>query len=313
MLRTLLPSAFAIAMLGAIETLLSAVVADGLAGTRHDPDSELLALGIGNMVVPFFGGIPATGAIARTATNIRYGGRSPIASMVHALAILGAVLAFAPLLGYLPMAALAALLLLVAWNMADVEHFVHTLKAAPKSDVAVLLTCYGLTVSFDMVVGVSAGVVLASFMFMRRMAEVTEGHLSTASSTGGRLGLPGPLPPGVVVYDINGPLFFGAAQKAMGTLGIIGDKTRAVILRLENVPTMDATGLVALESAIEQLEKHGCRAILSGALPQPLALIKKGNLYLHERLTICATIEQALAASAGPPGTDLTLKPIAVN
>jgi SulP family sulfate permease len=146
-------------------------------------------------------------------------------------------------------------------------------------------------------------------MFMRRMAEVTEGHLSI----GEQLGLPGPLPPGVVVYDINGPLFFGAAQKAMGTLGIIGDKTRAVILRLENVPTMDATGLVALESAIEQLEKHGCRAILSGALPQPLALIKKGNLYLHERLTICATIEQALAASAGPPGTDLTLKPIAVN
>jgi sulfate permease, SulP family len=309
MLRTLLPSAFAIAMLGAIETLLSAVVADGLAGTRHDPDSELLALGIGNIVVPFFGGIPATGAIARTATNIRYGGRSPIASMVHALAILLAVLTFAPLLGYLPMTALAALLLLVAWNMSDVEHFVHTVRVAPKSDVAVLLTCFGLTVSFDMVVGVSAGIVLASLMFMRRMAEVTEGRLSTADHHD----LPGPLPAGVVVYDINGPLFFGAAQKAMGTLGIIGEQTRLVILRMEGVPAMDATGLVALESALDTLQKHGCRAILCGVRGQPLEVLKKARVNERKQLTICSTIEQALALSVDLPGPELAMKPLAAT
>jgi sulfate permease, SulP family len=307
MLRALLPGAFAIAILGAIETLLSAVVADGLAGTRHDPDAELLALGIGNVIVPFFGGIPATGAIARTATNIRYGGRSPVASMVHAAAILAAVLACAPLLGYLPMAALAALLLLVAWNMSDAGHFVHILRVAPKSDVAVLLTCYGLTVSFDMVVGVSAGIVLASLMFMRRMAEVTEGHLRT----GEQQGLPGPLPAGVVVYDINGPLFFGAAQRAMGTLGIVGEATRVVILRLENVPAMDATGMVALGSALEQLAKRGCRTILCGARKQPLEVIKRAHLAEHA--TLCDTIEQALAASAAPPAPTLAMKPMAAT
>jgi SulP family sulfate permease len=142
-----------------------------------------------------------------------------------------------------------------------------------------------------MVVGVSAGIVLASLMFMRRMAEVTEGHLST----GEQQGLPGPLPVGVVVYDINGPLFFGAAQRAMGTLGIVGDATRVVILRLENVPAMDATGLVALESALEQLTRRGCRTILCGARKQPLEVIEKAHL--AERATLCDSIAQALAVS----------------
>src|SRR6185436_1526671 len=160
-IRLLTPGALAVAMLGAIESLLSAVVADGMARTKHDPDAELISLGIGNLVTPFFGGIPATGAIARTATNIRSGARSPIASMVHACTILAAVIAFAPLIGYLPMAGLAALLLLVAWNMSELKHFGHILRVAPRSDALVLVTCFVLTVVFDMVVAVSVGVVLA--------------------------------------------------------------------------------------------------------------------------------------------------------
>jgi SulP family sulfate permease len=167
-LRELLPGAFSIAMLGAIESLLSAVVADGMARTRHDPDSELLALGVGNVIAPFFGGIPATGALARTATNVRSGARSPIAAMTHSVVVLVAVIALAPVVGYLPMAALAAVLLLVAWNMSEVKHFLHIVRVAPKSDVTVLLTCFGLTVLFDMVIAVSVGIVLAALLFMRR-------------------------------------------------------------------------------------------------------------------------------------------------
>lgn len=297
-LRALLPSAFAVAILGAIESLLSAVVADGLARTRHDPDAELLALGAGNLIAPFFGGIPATGAIARTATNIKSGARSPIAAIVHAATVLLAVLALAPLLGYLPMSALAALLVLVAWNMSDAKHFVHTLRVAPKSDVVVLLTCFTLTVCFDMVVGVSVGMVLASFLFMRRMAEVTQAKLARSDS-GQHPGLPGPLPPGVALYDISGPLFFGAAQRAMSALTTIaGGKDRAVILSMDGVNTMDATGLVALESALEQLGRHKVLAILSGAQAQPLALLKKAHVDQRPGVLLCETDREALAVAA---------------
>ena len=164
LLRELLPAAFAIAMLGAIESLLSAVIADGMTGKRHDPDAELVGLGIGNIVAPFFGGIAATGALARTATNIRAGARSPIAAVIHAGVVLASMVLLAPLLAYLPMASLAALLLLVAWNMSELRHFVHILRVAPRSDVFVLLTCFVLTVLFDMVVAVSVGVVLAALL-----------------------------------------------------------------------------------------------------------------------------------------------------
>jgi SulP family sulfate permease len=300
MLRLLLPGAFAVAILGSIESLLSAVVADGIAGTRHDPDAELIALGIGNIVVPFFGGIPATGAIARTMTNIRYGGRSPVASMVHALIVLAAVLLLAPLLGYLPMSALAGLLLIVAWNMADVKHFAHIVRVSPKADVAVLLTCYGLTVSFDMVVGVSAGIVLASLLFMRRMATITEGHVHEGEPHD----VAGRLPDGVVVYDINGPLFFGAAERAMATLGAIAERTQFVIFRLGSVPTIDATGLVALESALESLRKRGCRAILTGLREQPLEIVRKAQLQTREDVMLCNDLTDALAIIGDqlPPG-----------
>jgi SulP family sulfate permease len=279
-LRELLSGAFAVAMLGGIESLLSAVIADGMAGTRHDPDSELLALGFANVVTPFFGGIPATGAIARTATNIRSGARSPVAAMVHALTVLAAVIALAPLIGYLPMAGLAALLLLVAWNMSEVKHFGHVLRVAPRSDALVLVTCFVLTVVFDMVVAVSVGVVLAALLFMRRMAEITHARLTSEGGDGegaGKGTVPPELKEHVAVYDIAGPLFFGAAQKAMGRLGA-GRSLKVVILRLDHVPIMDATGLVALESAISALSKRGCLTILTGLQKQPAGLIGRAGL-----------------------------------
>ncbi len=305
-LRALLSGAFAVAMLGGIESLLSAVIADGMAGTRHDPDAELLALGIGNVVTPFFGGIPATGAIARTATNIRSGARSPIAAIVHAATVLLAVLVLAPLIGYLPMAALAALLLLVAWNMSEVKHFVHIVRVAPRSDVAVLLICFGLTVVFDMVVAVAVGVVLAALLFMRRMADITQTRLTSYDGGGAAVGdvgasgvhrLPDGLRGKVAIYDIAGPLFFGAAQRAMSSLGAIAGRVAVVIIRLEHVPVMDATGLVALESALIQLSKSGCVAILVGLQAQPQALLEKALQHLPWRLLIKPDLASALAAA----------------
>jgi sulfate permease, SulP family len=286
-IRELLSGAFAVAMLGGIESLLSAVIADGMAGTRHDPDAELLALGVGNVATAFFGGIPATGAIARTATNIRSGARSPVASMVHAFTVLVAVVAIAPLIGHLPMAGLAALLLLVAWNMSELKHFGHILRVAPRSDALVLVTCFVLTVVFDMVVAVSVGVVLAALLFMRRMAEITQARLTGSGGGEGEQGgkaaaavgmIPPELEKKVAIYDIAGPLFFGAAQKAMGSLGVIGGRIKVLIIRLDHVPVMDATGLVALESAISTLSKHGCTTVLTGLQPQPRALIERAGL-----------------------------------
>ncbi len=268
-LRALLPAAFAIAMLGAIESLLSAVISDGMAHTRHDPDAELLALGVGNVLVPFFGGIPATGAIARTATNIRAGGRTPFAAMLHALTVLLSMLILAPAIGYLPMASLAALLLVVAWNMSDVPHFFRIVRIAPASDVAVLLVCYGLTITFDMVVAVSVGVLLAAVLFMRRMANMTAVQVLVPPP----VDAPGALPEGFFVYDFDGPLLFGAAQKAMSQLDIVSDRARVIILRLDHVPFIDATGLVALESALVRVHERGRFAIVSGLPAAARALV----------------------------------------
>jgi len=293
-IRSVFSSAFAIAMLGAIESLLSAVVADGMARTKHDPDAELLSLGIGNLLVPFFGGIPATGAIARTATNIKNGARSPIAAMTHAATVLVAVVALAPLLGYLPMTSLAALLLLVAWNMSEIKHCLHTLRVAPKSDVAVLLTCYGLTVGFDMVVGVTVGIVLAAFLFMRRMADVTEARLVGDAHPD----IPGSIPPGVVVYEISGPLFFGAAQKAMAALEITSAETRAVIFLMDEVHAMDATGLVELESALASLHRHKCLGVLTGVRAQPMSVLRKARFTERDGIAFCETPIEALAVAA---------------
>jgi SulP family sulfate permease len=293
LLRELVGPAFAIAMLGAIESLLSAVVADGMTGTKHDPDAELFAQGIGNMAAPFFGGIAATGAIARTATNIRYGARSPIAAVVHSLFVLVAVLAAAPLLGYLPMASMAALLLVVAWNMSEARHVAHLIRVAPGSDVFVLLTCFGLTVIFDMVISVSAGVVLAALLLMRRMAEISTVKLV---GTGGRT-LNEKLPADAIHYEIVGPLFFGAAHKAMSALRTVeGGGIRSIILDLSAVPTMDATALVNLESAVERLRKSGVFVIVAGAQTQPLhVMAKAGWKDRKEWMAIRRSIDDAIA------------------
>jgi len=309
-LRALVPGAFAIAMLGAIESLLSAVVADGMARTKHDPDAELVALGVGNIVTPFFGGIPATGAIARTATNIRAGARSPVAAMAHALVVLAAMLALAPLIGYLPMASLAALLILVAWNMSEAKHFLRIVRVAPTSDVLVLLTCFALTVLFDMVVAVSVGVGLGALLFVRRMVEVSDARLTE----GEHPDLPRPLPEGVFVYDILGPLFFGAAEKATAALGVVEGRARALILRMEQVPAMDATGLVALESALASLARHRTLAVITGLRPQPRRVLENagiverpGRLLIREDIDAAIEEAEAFARRAGssrpPQGT----------
>ncbi len=267
LVRELVPSAFAIAMLGAIESLLSAVIADGMTGTKHDPNSELVGLGIGNLVAPLFGGIAATGALARTATNIRSGARSPIACATHSVVVLLAILVLAPLVAFVPMASLAALLLLVAWNMSEVPHFVGLIKIAPRSDVFVLLTCFFLTVFFDMVVAVSVGFVLAAVLFMRRMAEITESRLSVDNTEEHRRI---DMPPGVSFYEVNGPLFFGAAQSAMAALhSSQSDAFHALILHLGKVPVIDATGFAALENAVEVLVRQKKTVILAGPLPRP--------------------------------------------
>ncbi|MBK9000905.1 MAG: C4-dicarboxylic acid transporter DauA [Myxococcales bacterium] len=290
LLRELSGPAFAIAMLGAIESLLSAVVADGMTGTRHDPDVELVAQGIGNIVVPFFGGFAATGAIARTATNIRYGARSPIAGLVHSLFVLAAVVALAPLLGHLPMASLAALLLVIAWNMSELRHVVHMARIAPKSDVAVLASCFVLTVAFDMVVSVTVGVMLAAVLFMRRMAEVSNAQLVGAG--GQYAGLE--MPAGVTLYRIEGPLFFGAAQKAMHTFSEIGKETKVVVFDVSQVPAMDATGIVNLESALERLKGRNTLAILVGAQAQPRTLIERAELTGTTGVVLCERLADAL-------------------
>jgi SulP family sulfate permease len=274
LVRELVPSAFAIAILGAIESLLSAVVADGMTGKKHDPDAELVGQGLGNLVAPFFGGIAATGALARTATNIRAGARSPVAAAVHALFVLLAVVALAPLLGYLPMAALAALLLQVAWRMAEVRQVAHMLRVSPRADILVLLSCLALTVLFDMVVSVTVGIVLASLMFMQRMASVSRAQLVNLSE----LDLERPLPDSVVLYEIAGPLFFGAANKAMTALRLLDKRgVKVVVLDLRSVPMLDATGLVALDTTVRKLRDGGVVVVLAGVQLQPLRALAKAH------------------------------------
>jgi len=291
LVRDLLGPAFAIAMLGAIESLLSAVVADGMTGETHDPDAELFAQGVGNVVAPFFGGIAATGAIARTATNVRSGARSPVAAIVHALVVLAAVLALAPALGYLPMSSLAALLLLVAWNMGEARHVWLALRTSPRSDSLVLLTCFGLTVVFDMVIAVGAGLVLASLLFMRRMIEVSavklvqESHPVTSE----------PLPAWLLYYEIAGPLFFGAAHRATSALHRSRAGTRVVVLDLAAVPVIDATGLVNLRSALARLHRDGLAVVLAGVQSPVARVLERAGLREEPgRLLLAATPREAL-------------------
>jgi SulP family sulfate permease len=310
LLRDLVPVAFAIAMLGAIESLLSAVVADGMTGDRHEPNAELIAQGAGNLIAPFFGGFAATGAIARTATNIRSGARSPVAAIIHALFVLAAVWLLAPALGYVPMAALAALLLLVAWNMSDAPHFFQLLRTAPRSDVVVLLVCFGLTVVFDMVVAVTTGVLLSAVLFMKNMSEV--GGVRPFGEGEAHPDLDAPLPRGIVLYEIAGPLFFGAAQKAVNALRKAESRAvRVVILDLEHVPAIDATGIMHLQTLVRRLNQARIKVILVRVPSQPLrAFARAGWKNRRGELRIFRTFERGvrvarrtLEADSPPPPT----------
>ena len=314
--RALLPSAFAIAMLGAIESLLAAVVGDTMAGTKHEPNSELIAVGIGNILCPFFGGIPATGALARSATNINAGARSPVSAVVHSLFVLTCTIALAPLVSYLPMAAMGALLLIVARNMSEARHFAHLVRVAPRSDTIVLLTCFGLTVVFDMVIAVSVGVVLAALLFMRRMAELTNTRMDTSAF--GHF----ELPPGVRIIEIAGPLFFGATQKAVSLLDqTVHERGGTVILELSRVPVMDATGLVALETVLDKLRRNGQKVVLSGVNPQPAELLARAKMTRKPgQLAFAPDLDTALSmailhasrtATTAPPFTSARGEPAA--
>lgn len=274
LLNALIGPALAIAMLGAIESLLCAVVADGMGGSRHEPNGELIGQGIGNLLVPFFGGIPATAAIARTAANIRAGACSPLSALIHALTVLLAVVVLGRWLAYIPMAALAALLIMVAWNMSEARHFVRVVRQAPGGDVAVLLTCFSLTVLVDMVVAVAVGLGLAGVLFIRRVIQLTESTLLEPDQHEFARDLPAT----VAVYHIDGPLFFGAAQKAIRVLGSVQRQVRVVILDLGNVPLMDMTAIVNLESIAEGQARRGRVLILSRVAPRMVQKLARAGM-----------------------------------
>jgi SulP family sulfate permease len=268
------------------------VVADGMTGGKHDPDAELIAQGAGNVLAPFFGGVAATGALARTATNVRAGARSPLAAVFHSAVVLLAMLALSPALGHLPMASMAALLLVVAWNMGDRHAFAEMLRTAPRSDIVVLLLCFGLTIVFDMVVSVTVGIVLASLLFMRRMADV--GGVTLVGPA--HAALEPPLPRGVLLYDVAGPLFFGAAQKAVGAILAVEQRgVKVVVLDLRDVPAIDATGLVGLQTVISRLNAGGIKVVLAGVQPQPLHAFARASWRNRKgRLRIYRSFEQAI-------------------
>ncbi|QKE64228.1 C4-dicarboxylic acid transporter DauA [Aquipseudomonas campi] len=292
LIRQLLAPAFAIAMLGAIESLLCAVVADGMTGSKHDPNAELIGQGLGNLVAPLFGGITATAAIARSAANVRAGAFSPLAAIIHAGVVLLAMLFLAPLFSYLPMSALAALLLVVAWNMSEPGHVLHTLRIAPRSDVLVLLTCLLLTVLFDMVLAVGVGLLLATGIFIKRMSELTD----TTALPRSQLQLLGELPEQVLAYSIRGPLFFGAAEKALSVLRRFNPEVRVVIVEMSAVPLLDMTGLAALENVLHDYRKHGIGLVLAGVSPRLRLKLRRAGVHLENgRLAYTRTLPQARA------------------
>lgn len=276
----LIGPAFTIAMLGAIESLLSAVVADGMAGTRHDSNQELIGQGIANLAAPLFGGFAATGAIARTATNIRNGGTSPLAGIIHALTLLLIILLLAPLAVHIPLAALSAILFVVAWNMSKLPHFLRMLKRAPRPDVGILITTFLLTVFVDLVVAVNIGVILATLHFLHRMSTSVEVKQHSTEEISQELGQSGmtTLPPGVLVYSIDGPFFFGAVENFERALIGTHSSPQILIIRLRWVPYMDITGLQTLEEVIHDLQRRQIRVMLTGANPRVLAKLEKAGV-----------------------------------
>ena len=318
LLASLAGPAFTIAMLAAIESLLSAVVADGMIGGRHRSNMELVAQGVANVVSPIFGGMPATGAIARTATNVKNGGRTPVAGMVHAVTLLLITLFFGRWAAYIPLATLAAILVVVAFHMSEWRTFASEFRA-PKSDVAVLLATFLLTVLVDLTVAIEVGMVLAAFLFMRRMAEVTNIQVLTHEfedpaddfETDPNAVRRRTVPEGVQVYEITGPFFFGAAEMFKDRVGRIAGKPKVLILRLRHVPAIDSTGLHALRDVVRRSRQEGTLVILSDVHAQPVVALERSGMYdeLGEE-NIHGNIDDALNRARSHLGLPQTDKPV---
>ena len=278
---SLIGPAFTIAMLGAIESLLSAVVADGMAGTKHDSNQELVGQGIANMMTPLFGGFAATGAIARTATNIRNGATSPLAGVMHAVTLIAVLLILAPLASSIPLAALAAILFVVAWNMSELHRFGRVLLRAPYADRAILVVTFLLTVFVDLVVAVNVGVILAILHFLRRMSAAVELRQLDDVSVKSELASQGlaSLPAGTLLYELNGPMFFGAVDNFERVLRETATDPKVLIMRLQRVPFIDVTGLQCLEDAILALQKRGITVLLCEANERVLLKLRKAGVF----------------------------------
>lgn len=278
-ISAVIPDAFTIAILAAIESLLSCVVADSMVNSRHNSNAELVGQGIGNIASVLFGGIPATGAIARTAANAKNGGRTPVAGMVHAIVLLLVLLFLMPYAGLIPMPTIAAILFMVAYNMSEWKKFVSIVKTAPKSDILILVVTFVLTVIFDLVVAIAVGMVLTAMLFIKRMSDETSvngwKYIDPDTDEDGiELKV---VPKDVRVYEISGPLFFGAADKIPEI--ILKDYTRCLILRMRAVPSLDSTALNALELLYKKCQKQNVRLILSHVNEQPLQVMRKSGFY----------------------------------
>ena len=295
-IAAVLPSAFTIAILAAIESLLSCVVADSMVHSRHNSNAELVGQGLGNIASVLFGGIPATGAIARTAANAKNGGRTPIAGMIHSMVLLLVLLFLMPYAGLIPMPTIAAILFVVAYNMSEWKKFVRVCKTAPKSDIAVMVVTFMLTVIFDLVIAIEVGMVLAAMLFMKRMSDesaVTGWKYADAVNDTDSLDLK-VVPKNVRVYEISGPMFFGAADKILDIS--FKDYTKCLILRMRAVPSVDATAMNSLEELYKKCEKKGIRLILSHVNPQPMSVMKKSGFYKRVgKENFCEHIDQALS------------------
>jgi SulP family sulfate permease len=289
-------------MLAAIESLLSAVVADGMIGGHHRSNMELVAQGIANIASPLFGGIPATGAIARTATNVKNGGRTPVAGITHALTLLLITLFFGRYAGLIPLAALAGILVVVAYHMSEWRTFVAELRA-PKSDIAVLLTTFGLTVLVDLTVAIAVGMILTSFLFIRRMATVTDVNLFVGGADEDDDLAIDPaepwrprVPRGTSVFEIKGPLFFGAVETFRATLDHLDEHPRVLIIRMRDVHAVDATGIHALRNVVRRSTRHGSHVVLAELQPQPrTALFSAGLIEILGPENVLNDIDDALA------------------
>lgn len=278
-MKAVLPDAFTIAILAAIESLLSCVVADSMINSRHRSNMELVAQGAGNITSALFGGIPATGAIARTAANIKNGGRTPIAGMVHAVVLLLILVVLMPYAALIPMPTIAAILFMVAYNMSEWRKFVHLLKTSPKSDILVLVTTFVLTVVFDLVVAIEVGIIMAAILFMKRMSDVTEVEgwkYVDDEEDAGSISLR-QVPKNTLVYEMTGPLFFGAADKILNIA--IKDDTNCLVLRMRSVNAIDATAMHNFEALLDTCQKKKVQLILSHVNEQPMQVMQKSGFY----------------------------------